>query len=216
MSEHRRLKIKFGDAEFEAEVPEGKVQPMYDRFLSILERRRASLFRRISATNVGSSNKSSTEEVGRNTFLCVHHEISAPDDPLLTRVFDLRQDGAVILKALPNGPARHADAMLLLLYGYHQLKNDRPISARELNWAAEQSGISLRRHSNGPSRNRPYLVRAGYGKGSNYRLNSEGLAVAKEIIAAVIERTERAALRTDMPRTRGDIFSGSVTQRDAI
>ena len=36
MSELRRLKMKFGNAEFEAEVAEDKVQPMYDQFLSIL------------------------------------------------------------------------------------------------------------------------------------------------------------------------------------
>ena len=212
MSERRRLKIKFGDAEFEADVPESNVKPMYDRFLSILERRRASLFRRISATNVKSSDKLTNKEIGRDTSVCVHREVHAQDDPLVTRVFDVRQDGAVILKVFPNGPARHADAMLLLLYGYHQLKNEGPISARKLNWAAEQSGISLRRHSNGPSRNRRYLVRAGYGKGSNYQLNSEGLAVAKEIMAAVIEHS--GTPRTDLPRASGDIFSGSVMQQD--
>jgi hypothetical protein len=41
---------------------------------------------------------------------------------LLERVFDLRRDGIVILKVLPEGPAQCAHALRLLLYGYHQVK----------------------------------------------------------------------------------------------
>ena len=64
----------------------------------------------------------------------------------------------------------------------------------ELNRAAEQSGISLGRLS-GYAKN-GYLVRGGCGKGTHYRLNSEGLALAKQIMAAVLEQAESTALRT--------------------
>ena len=37
MTEVRRVKMKSGDAEFEADVPEDRVQPMYDRFIGTLE-----------------------------------------------------------------------------------------------------------------------------------------------------------------------------------
>ena len=40
-----------------------------------------------------------------------------------------------------------------------------------------------------------YVVQGGRGKGSNYSLNSEGLATAKEIMATVFERTESAVAK---------------------
>jgi hypothetical protein len=43
---------------------------------------------------------------------------------LLECVFDLRRDGIVILKVLREGPAQCAHALLLLLYGYHQVKKE--------------------------------------------------------------------------------------------
>src|SRR5580698_3406178 len=39
MTELRRIKMKIGDAAFEADVPEHKGQPMYDQFLAMLDRR---------------------------------------------------------------------------------------------------------------------------------------------------------------------------------
>jgi hypothetical protein len=39
------------------------------------------------------------------------------------------------------------------------------------------------------------VVQGGRGKGSNYSLNSEGLATAKEIMATVFERTESVAAK---------------------
>jgi len=93
---------------------------------------------------------------------------------LLERVFDLRRDGIVILKVLPEGPAQCAHALLLLLYGYHQVKKEY-VLATELYRSAEQSGISIRGLAKEYARNHRYVVQGGRGKGSNYSLNSEGL-----------------------------------------
>jgi hypothetical protein len=113
---------------------------------------------------------------------------------LLERVFDLRRDGIVILKVLPEGPAQCAHALLLLLYGYHQVKKEY-VLATELYRSAEQSGISIRGLAREYERNHRYVVQGGRGRGSNYSLNSEGLATAKEIMATVFERTESAAAK---------------------
>ena len=190
MSETRRLKIKIGDAEFEADVPESNVQPMYDRFLSILERQRTSHFRQNNTNGKTANEPPANEEASRDSPTGAHRGMSAPNDQVLARLFYLTPDNSVILKVLPNGSA--ADALLLLLYGHRQLKSE-PVSAIELNRAAERSGISLRRLSNGYASNHRYLVRGGYGKGSHYRLNSEGLAIAKAIMAGVFDCAESAA-----------------------
>ena len=113
---------------------------------------------------------------------------------LLERVFDLRRDGIVILKVLPEGPAQCAHALLLLLYGYHQVKKEY-VLATELYRPAEQSGSSIRGLAKEYATNHRYVVQGGRGKGSNYSLNSEGLATAKEIMATVFERTESAAAK---------------------
>ena len=85
---------------------------------------------------------------------------------LLERVFDLRRDGIVILKVLPERPAQCAHALLLLLYGYHQVKKEY-VLATELYRSAEQSEISIRGLAKEYARNHRYVVQGGRGKGSN-------------------------------------------------
>jgi|SRR5215467_10456617 len=183
MTEFRRLKMKIGEAEFEADVPENKVQRMYAQFLFLLERRNQSFARPIVA---------GAEAHGQEHHIEASFRIGPPgesladepfDQALLTRVFELREDGAVTLKMLPNGPDKNADGMLLLLFGYHQLKNEECVLATELFRAAEWSGFSLRRPAKELVRNGRFVVRGGQRKGSHYSLNSQGLAMAKEIAA---------------------------------
>jgi len=49
MTEIRRVKMKFGDAEFEADVPEDRIQPMYDSFIFTLEQRSRTPHRTVNA-----------------------------------------------------------------------------------------------------------------------------------------------------------------------
>ena len=132
MSELRRLKMKIGDAEFEADV-----HPMYDQFLSMLRQRTHTPERAVA----GQPDRSAFEQNS------------------LMRIFDLRQDGTIVLKMLPDGPDRSANTMLLLLYGY--------------------SGLSVRRPTNECARCGRVVVRNGQQEGTHYALNSQGLAMAK-------------------------------------
>jgi len=170
MSELRRLKLKIGEAEFEADVPENKVQPMYAQFLLMLERRSQAPVRLFDAgaqvypqehdIEATVRDGSSAESVSEPEFL---HETF--DQTLLPRIFDLHDDGAVTLKVLPKGPDTNADAMLLLLYGYYRLKNEEYVLATQLFRAADQSGISLRRPANEQVRNGRFVIRGGQRKG---------------------------------------------------
>jgi hypothetical protein len=164
MTELRRMKMKIGDAEFEADVAEDRVQPMYDQFLGMLEHR--------DQPAIGANGASAPPKI-RNRAL-------------LEQIFEVRPDGTVILKLLPKGPDKEADAMLLLLYGFYLLKNDECVLATQLFRAAEQSGFSLRRPANEYVRNGRFVVRNGQRKGSNYALNSQGLAMAQEIAAHLV------------------------------
>ena len=173
MSELRRLKMKFGNAEFEAEVAEDKVQPMYDQFLSIL-----------GHEGRDTPSRARSDEPPRRTS----------DPGALARIFDLHDDGAVVLKVLPDGHDKEADAILLLLYGYRLLKNEECVMATQLFRAAEKSGISLRRPVKLCVQNSRFVTRNGQRKGSNYALNSHGLAMAKEITARMSGRVKLAAV----------------------
>jgi len=183
MTEFRRLKMKIGEAEFEADVPENKVQPMYAQFLFLLERRSQSGARPIAAGVAAHQQEPDIEATFRIGPAAESLSGQSFDQALLSRVFDLREDGAVTLKMLPNGPDKNADAMLLLLFGYHQLKNEECVLATELFRAAEWSGISLRRPAKEFIRNGRFVIRGGQRKGSHYSLNSQGFAMAKEIAA---------------------------------
>jgi hypothetical protein len=224
MSENRRLKMKIGDAEFEADVPESIVQPMYDRFLSMVERRRTPFSWQLDTAgnahkktpDIEESVRGGIEEVVRSSATKVRH--GTCDENFLTQVFDLRHDGVVILKVLPKGPDQHADGLLLLLYGYYRVKNEKRVMATVLNRAAEQSGIPLRPLrglANCYTRNSRYVVRGGYGKGSNYSLNSEGLAIANEIVANIFELGESAALQLSEDAGRYAIGGVSPVEHDS-
>jgi hypothetical protein len=177
MTEVRRIKMKIGDAEFEADVQEDSVQPMYEQFLVMLQRRGRMPPRPIIDT-IHEKKIASVE-----TFISPSQ---SPDHEFLLRIFDMREDGAVTLKVLPTGPDTNADAMLLLLYGYYRLKNEEYVLATQLFRAAEHSGISLRRSAKQHVRNSRFVNRGGRRKGSHYALNNQGLAMAKEIAAKMI------------------------------
>lgn len=169
MSELRRLKMKIGDAEFEADVAEDAVQPMYNQFLSMLGHRRT--------------------DTGGVVFADMPRSDLDPD--LIARIFDVCQDGAIMLKVLPDGPDRDADAMLLILYGYYLLKHEECVLATHLFRAAERSGITLRRPANECARNGRFVICNGQRKGSHYALNSEGLAMAGQIVARMAPNGRR-------------------------
>jgi hypothetical protein len=175
--------MKIGDAEFEAEVAEDEVHPMYDQFLSMLGERRPP--------------------PGRVGF--VESSRIAFDQRLLTGIFDLRQDGTVVLKVLPDGPDRSANTMLVLLYGYYVLKNEECVLATQLFRSGEQSGVSLRRPAKECIRNGRFVVRNGQRKGSNYALNNQGLAMAKEITAKVLDRVNEPRPAGTLAGTTGEM-----------
>jgi hypothetical protein len=186
MTEFRRLKMRIGEAEFEADVPENKVQPMYHQFLSMLERRGHALasYPPISLSGTGTDQKPALEATVQDAA-SLEPLGETRDQTSLLRIFDLREDGAVTLRVLPPGPDTNTDALLLLLYGYYRLKNEEYVLATQLFRAAAQSGIALRRSANEYARHSRFVVRGGHRKGSHYSLSSQGLAMAREITARI-------------------------------
>jgi hypothetical protein len=221
MTEIRRVKMKFGDAEFEADVPEDRIQPMYDRFIFTLEQRSRTPHRRFNAGRRASADASApianpfVNSAGdTEAKLCVAPGESA-DIRLLRRLFDLRHDGVVTLKALPSGAERRAEALLLILYGYRWLKNEEGVLATQLHRAAEHSGISIRCAAYELAPYERFVNRVGQRKGSAYSLNDEGLAMAQELSSTMLAATlienqaGGSALRAAAASTVGPAAAGA-------
>jgi hypothetical protein len=184
MSEIRRVKMKFGDAEFEADVPEDRVQRMYDRFICTLQRRGRTFSRAINGSRTPGNTTHSV------TGTCTAESLTTPpescDDGSLRHLFDLREDGGVILKVLPDGAEKGAEALLLILYGYRRLKNEDGVLATRLHRAAERSGVAIRWPAYELATYDRFVNRAGRRKGSTYSLNDQGLAIAQRISTKIL------------------------------
>ena len=107
------------------------------------------------------------------------------ENATLKRIFAER-DAVISLLALPRTPNAEADGLLVLLYGYQQLKSsDYPVTGVRLMQAAKQSGIQVERIDRVISANEAYVLSAGQRRGKRYQLNNQGIVKAKEIISAI-------------------------------
>jgi hypothetical protein len=175
MTETKRIKMKIGDAEFEADVPADQVQPMYDQFLAALQNRAPAK----------PAVPASVAIPGAPDPTPLH--AAAFEQSMLQRVFELRADGFVTLKLLPKGDNKEADAFLLILFGYRRLKNEEVVLATHLLRAAELSGLSAYRPAHALAAHERYVIRGGQKKGSTYALNNQGVTKAEEITAKIFE-----------------------------
>lgn len=173
MTESKRVKMKIGDAEFEADVPADQVQPMYDQFLAALQNRAPAK----PAAPAIEPVVADTATVPATPF----------DQSMLQRVFEQRADGFVTLKLLPKGDNKEADAFLLLLFGYRRLKNEEVVLATHLLRAAELSGLSAYRPAHALATHERFVIRGGQKKGSTYALNNQGVTKAEEVTAKIFE-----------------------------
>jgi hypothetical protein len=168
-----RIKIKLGNAEFEAEGAEESVQSQYERFLQAVER---------------TSPKQPAAQTPQNG---TQEQVQPPtglfDDALLSRIFDVRQDGVVALKVLPKGQDKEADSLLLILFGYWRLKNEERIGATQLIRAAQYSGIPVNSPAQALAIHDRYFIRGGQRKGTTYCLNNQGITLAEGIASKIFD-----------------------------
>lgn len=174
MTDTKRIKMKIGDAEFEADVPADQVQPMYDQFLAALQNRAPAKPVAPAVATPGTP-----DPAPPNPALF--------DQSMLQRVFELRADGFVTLRLLPKGDNKEADAFLLILFGYRRLKNEEVVLATHLLRAAELSGLSAYRPAHALAAHERYVIRGGQKKGSTYALNNQGVTKAEEITAKIFD-----------------------------
>jgi hypothetical protein len=165
-----KVRIKIGDAEFEAEGSEESVKQQYADFLAALSAR-ASTSTPPPSPPPPNGAGASTGDVGTD---------------LINRVFKIDGD-LVSLQFLPKGENVNADALMLILYGYHALKNQQMILGTQLVRAANQSGLGLDRvdRSLDGYEGQNMVLKGGVRKGTKYGLNNQGKKKAEEMLKAL-------------------------------
>lgn len=170
---HQTIRIKIGDAEFESSGPEDAVQEQYRLFLQALSNAPPS---RAATDHPAGGGGQGQDRHDDNT--------SEIDDALIRRTFADRND-VISLRALPRTESADADALVMLLWAFGQLRNEHDIGATPLMRSARQSGLQIERIDRSIAPNNEYVGRAGARRGTRYSLNNRGIAHAERLIREI-------------------------------
>ncbi len=99
-----------------------------------------------------------------------------------------RRGNLVILKRMPQTAQSHADAILLLLHGFHTILEQERVLGTRLAKAAKETGLGQVRLGRLIRPNRQYVDTQGERKGLTYALNGQGLGRAEELARELVAR----------------------------
>jgi hypothetical protein len=170
MGDNHRIKVKIGNAEFEAEGGAEDVKAQYEAFLALLK----------SSPSTHSPPTTRDPEQERP-------DAASLDDALLSRVFQTGKDGVVSLKVLPRSEQREADALLLLLFGYRRIQKVDNVFGTQLAKAARASGIGVERIDRTLDTHASLFIRGGRRRGAKYTLNNQGVAAAERLVRKIFD-----------------------------
>ena len=181
--ENLKLRIKVRDCELEAEGPQTFVHEQFEAFKQLL---------------ADMTQKQVLSELRDETDRVPSQELSSPPRFPHEQALPKNSPAAALQKLLawndrtqqitcaviPEGHLRTADTVLLLLWGYQELRGLSEISAMILNRGLKSAGFSQFRLDRIMT---PYLkdrlvLRSGVGKGGRYRLTTRGVEKAQDLV----------------------------------
>ena len=165
MEATHRIKIKIGDAEFEAEGPSELVKQQYSAFLEAVSKRPQA-----TTPTHGTPKPSLTKDATSEE---------------LSLVFQQGKDGISLLRT-PRTDNPKADALIVLLYGFQKLQDERYVGAPTLLKAAVASGLGLDRLDRTIEARSAWIHATGNRKGKRYTLTNPGIVEAKKMVDALI------------------------------
>ncbi|MGB8985663.1 MAG: hypothetical protein WCC37_03430 [Candidatus Sulfotelmatobacter sp.] len=163
-----KLHIKIGQHEFQGEGPEETVKKSFEDWKFLMSSLPAAEISKPAAAQSQVVNGSMTPR----------------DGDLLAKMFVLDEKrGLVTLRILPRGDDREADAALLVLFGFHEMKAQDEVLVTQLKPALKQSGCNINRVDAVVAKyQREGLInKGGSGKGGKYSLTNSGLEKAAAI-----------------------------------
>jgi hypothetical protein len=188
--EHAKLRVKLGTAEFDGEGLADWIKEQYAEFLTAAVKTQAPATKAAeqSATPPPSAAADIPIEPAAPPLPPVNNGTPPPvqrED--LRRVF-AEHDAVVSLLAIPRSENADADALLLLVYGYHELRqNDYPVSGVRLMQSAKQSGLTqVDRIDRIISLHARFVNSAGAKRGKRYSLNNQGIIRATQLIREIL------------------------------
>jgi len=167
-----KIKVRIGDAEFEAEGAPEDIKAQYASFMEMLK---VAPTIPPPAQTPPDKPKPGAEITG-----------DAERDALLKKIFEIDTSGLISLRILPRGENAAADSMLLLLYGYRKLGAAERVFAVTLAKAARKSGVIFERTDRALEPHRALFGHAGLKRGTTYTLNNAGEREAERMLPTLI------------------------------
>lgn len=190
MSDPAKLKVKIGGAEFEAEGPADVVQDQLRQFMDAL---RAVPLQTPAPTLPPSSSgyRNGPEDLpngsGVDAPVAQSESFNSVEREELNRIFDIRKS-VVALRLTPTGDTRHADALMLLLYGHRVLRNEHHIGSTPLLEGMKITGLTVDRIDRIAEQLAQYVSRGGAKRGTRYALNNPGMVRAEELFRMLLNQ----------------------------
>lgn len=177
-----RIRIRFGEAEFEAEGSADVVGENYARFMALLETKEPPAPRPVDRPR---EEASAVEQPQGRTAEGPPGDTEALGEEELRRLF-LQHGSLVSLRLLPHGKEREVDALLLILLGYRLLRQQHDVMATQLMKAAKQSGLQVGRLDRTIGKQTAQVTSGGSGRGKRYALNNQGVRKAEQIARSIL------------------------------
>lgn len=174
MEQAHRIKIKIGNAEFDAEGSPELVKEQFKEFMAAISLMGSD--KPLSIVPTG------TPDVPPNP---APSDKSGVDASILERIF-MRGD-PLSLAALPKSDNANPDALLVLLYGYTKILGQPQVTGTMLMKSAKKSGVNVDRIDRVINAHTDFILSAGAKKGMRYSLNNRGVQAAEQIIRATME-----------------------------
>jgi hypothetical protein len=169
-----KLRIKIGDAEFEAEGPQDVVQKAFEKFLGATERAPSIPAKKPYADEMKPPSHDATE--------------GGPiDSGILQRMFDVDPKRQIVsLRVLPPvGPNRACDAGILILYGAQTQLRVAALPVTRFKAGLLKSGVQFNRVNNMMAPYSQIIIKGGTGVGGKYSLNNQGIVQAENLIRKI-------------------------------
>lgn len=169
-----RIKIKLGNAEFEAEGSPELVKKQYADFMAAV----ANLPKAASETPA-EPNSNEAKPDGNDAIS------SRLPKAIVDRVF--RWDDPLSLMDTPKTDNAEADALLVLVYGHTELRGKPDVTGAALVKSASKTGLNVDRISRTLDARRDFVRSSGVKKGTRYSLNNRGITEAERLIKTMVE-----------------------------
>ena len=180
MDEHK-LKVKFGEFEFEASGTEASVQKQFELFMKGVTAPpvpKQPLPPKDGAGGTGTNTDGAKSDRPRQTSVG-----AAIEQQTIDSAFACDAKGTVSLKAIPSDSENsNADALLLILYGFRVVKSQNDVMVTQLAIAARQSGVNVERVDRTIAARQGLFLKAGLRRGGKYQLNNRGIQHAEALL----------------------------------